>query len=47
MAKSLMSFRDKYDPDLSIRTAMVDYKREGWLINLPLWAIGYVDREIV
>lgn len=42
-AKSLKTYRDKFQPKLSIRTAMVDYKREDWLLNLPLWAIGIIE----
>ncbi len=37
-AKSLKVFHEKYRPAKSIRTSMADYKDEGWLINLPLWA---------
>lgn len=43
-AKSLKAYRDKFQPKLSIRTAMVDYKSEDWLLNLPLWAMGTIDR---
>ena len=39
-AKSLKAYHDKFNPKLSIRTSMADYKDEGWLLNLPLWAIG-------
>lgn len=38
-AKSLKVYRDKFQPKLSIRTSMADYKQENWLLNLPLWAI--------
>jgi len=38
-AKSLKTYRDKFNPTLSIRTSMADYKKEDWLMNLPLWAI--------
>ena len=38
-AKSLKAYRDKFNPRLSIRTSMADYKDEGWLLNLPLWAV--------
>ena len=38
-AKSLKTYRDKFKPGLSIRTSMADYKDEGWLLNLPLWAL--------
>jgi predicted AAA+ superfamily ATPase len=39
-SKSLKAFAEKYHPDLSVRTSMSDYKRESWLLNLPLYAIG-------
>ncbi len=38
-AKSLKTYREKYSPQLSIRTSMADYKKEDWLINLPLYAV--------
>ena len=38
-AKSLKVYREKFEPTLSIRTSMADYKDEGWLLNLPLWAV--------
>lgn len=38
-AKSLKVYRDKFQPKLSIRTSMADYKKEDWLLNLPLWAV--------
>ncbi len=38
-AKSLKTYREKFNPALSVRTSMVDYKKEGWLLNMPLWAI--------
>jgi predicted AAA+ superfamily ATPase len=39
-SKSLKVFRDKYNPKISIRTSMADYRKEDWLVNLPLYAIG-------
>jgi len=45
-SKSLKSFRDKFSPALSVRTAMTDYKKEGWLLNLPLYAIGTLSQQI-
>ena len=35
-AKSLKTFRDRFHPEISVRTSMADYKKEDWLINLPL-----------
>lgn len=41
-AKSLKTYRDKFNPPLSIRTSMADFKKEDRLLNLPLYAIGRV-----
>jgi predicted AAA+ superfamily ATPase len=45
-SKSLKAYRDKFAPPLSVRTAMTDYKKEGWLLNLPLYAIGTLSQQI-
>jgi predicted AAA+ superfamily ATPase len=42
-SKSLKAFAEKHKPALSVRTAMSDYKHEGWLLNLPLYAMGSVS----
>lgn len=38
-AKSLKTYHEKYNPPVSIRTSMADYKKEDWVVNLPLYAI--------
>lgn len=38
-AKSLKTYREKYQPAHSVRISMADYKEEEWLIDLPLYAI--------
>ena len=38
-AKSLKTYQEKFSPEVSIRTSMSDYKKEEWLVNLPLYAI--------
>ena len=38
-AKSLKAYRERFCPRLSVRTSMADYKKEDWLVNLPLYAI--------
>lgn len=38
-AKSLKSYQEKFLPKISVRTSMADFKKEDWLINLPLYAI--------
>jgi predicted AAA+ superfamily ATPase len=39
-AKSLKTFCQKYSPRTAIRTSMSDFRKEDWLTNLPLYAIG-------
>lgn len=38
-AKSLKTYREKFNPRISVRTSMADYKKEDWLVNLPLYAV--------
>ncbi len=44
-AKSLKTYREKFKPELSLRVSMADYKKEDWLINLPLYAVGEIGQE--
>lgn len=39
-AKSLRVFREKFNPVISVRTSMSDFRRQDWLINLPLYAVS-------
>ncbi len=39
-SKSLKTYCDKYSPKIAVRTSMADYKKENWLLNLPLYAIS-------
>ena len=43
-AKSLKTYYEKFSPEVSVRTSMADYKKEGWLLNLPLYAIDQIVR---
>ena len=38
-AKSLRTYMEKFEPTLSVRTSMADYKREESLVDLPLYAV--------
>ena len=44
-AKSLQTYRERFEPELSVRTSMADYKKEDWLLNLPLYAIENITVE--
>ncbi len=41
-AKSLKTYREKFSPEISVRTSMADYKEEEGLVNLPLYAIDRI-----
>ncbi len=43
-AKSLKTYKVKFSPEVSVRISMADYKREEWLVNLPLYAIDQIIR---
>ncbi len=39
-AKSLKSYRQKFAPEIAVRTSMSDFRQEKGLIDVPLYAIG-------
>lgn len=43
-AKSLKTYREKFNPEISVRTSMADYKKEDLLVNLPLYAVEEICR---
>ncbi len=45
-AKSLKTYNEKFSPSVSIRSSLSDYKKEDWLINLPLYSISEIMNEI-
>lgn len=45
-AKSLKNYAEKFSPKISVRTSMADFKKESWLINLPLYAIENLPKLI-
>ena len=46
MAKSLRSFANKYGTKINVRTSMSNYRKEEWLINIPLYLISELDKLI-
>ncbi len=48
-AKSLKTFVNKYGVNRAIRTSMSDFREQGWMTNIPLYAIGrlnfYLEEE--
>ena len=42
-AKSLKKFVEKYNTKLNVRSSMSNYRKEDWLINIPLYSIGNIE----
>ena len=45
-AKSLRTYQEKYSPEVCVRTSMADFKKEDWLVNLPLYAIEKIVETV-
>lgn len=45
-SKSLKSYHQQFNPKMSIRTSLAHFRKEAWLINVPLYAIGEI-RSII
>ncbi|MCL2808387.1 MAG: ATP-binding protein [Coriobacteriia bacterium] len=41
-SKSLKAAHDKFSLPISVRTSLSGFRDEGWLVNIPLWAIGSI-----
>lgn len=42
-SKSLRVACDKFDLDTALRTSLSPYRNDGWLTNVPLWAISQFE----
>ena len=40
-AKSLKAFCEKYPACMGVRTSMSDYREQEWMVNVPLYQIGF------
>ena len=38
-SQSLKAFFEKYHPDISVRLSLLKYCDQGWLVNIPLYAV--------
>ena len=45
-AKSLKTFVQKYNTKINVRTSMANYRKEEWLLNIPLYLIGNISEII-
>ena len=43
-AKSLRAFCEKYRPEIAIRSSMSNYRKQDWMVNVPLYSLDkYLD----
>lgn len=45
-AKSLKTYYEMFSPRISVRASMSDYKRDDWLVNVPLYAINELENQL-
>jgi len=38
-SQSLRAFYDKFQPELSVRLSLLNYKDQDWMVNIPLYAV--------
>lgn len=38
-SKSFRLFCEKYEPERAFRTSLASYKKEEWMVNIPLYGI--------
>ena len=41
-SKSLLAYKEKFSPCLSIRASLLPFIDQGWLINIPLYAVSKI-----
>jgi len=45
-AKSLRFFAEKYGVEKSLRSSLSDFRREAWLVNLPLYMLEWISQHL-
>ena len=43
-AKSLKTFVQKYGTKVNLRTSMSDFRKDDWVLNVPLYLIGNIEK---
>ena len=46
-AKSLKFFHEKFKSKIAIRTSMSDFRKEDWMINIPLYSFGNMIQDFL
>ena len=45
-SKSMKIYSERFVPDITVRTSLSDYKREQFFVNIPLYCIENLTKEI-
>lgn len=45
-AKSLRIYREKHKPRVCVRVSLSGYRKEDWLVNIPLYALCELDKVL-
>ncbi|MDD4663356.1 MAG: ATP-binding protein [Caldisericia bacterium] len=45
-AKSLKSYYKKYNPTIALRTSLTDFRKEEWLMNIPLYMLSQLPEVL-
>ena len=45
-SKSMKIYSERFVPDITVRTSLSDYKREHFFVNIPLYCIENLTKEI-
>ena len=43
-SKSLKVLTEKYKIKYNVRTSMADYRKNDWIINIPLYSISNIEK---
>jgi predicted AAA+ superfamily ATPase len=42
-SRSLQAYCQKYKPRYAVRTSLSDFRKESWLVNIPLYALHFLE----
>ena len=45
-SKSLISYNNRFQPPFLLRTTLLNLKHDGKIINIPLYALNYLEQKI-
>lgn len=46
-ARSLAVYREKYNPEISVRTSLMNFKKDNGLLNIPLYLVWTLTKRLI